>query len=221
VNFEDIGTGSKLADVVINALYDEHETHNRGYYGAEYYFLPKLFLLYSPIQIHESVNNIFICFGGADPMKYTQKLLDIVSKEQYSKFKFTVVLGKAIPNYAELLERQAENITVLYDVKNMPELMSSTDVAITSQGRTCYELASLGIPTLSIAQNDRELRHEFVCADNGFVKMGIQNDMDQIEKGISEFLALSQADRKNIQQKMLKTDLKRGRDRVKSIIESV
>ena len=38
-----------------------------------------------------------------------------------------------------------EHIQVLYDVSNMPELMSSCDIAITSRGRTGYELALLGI----------------------------------------------------------------------------
>lgn len=53
-----------------------------------------------------------------------------------------------------------ENIEVLYDIKNMPEIMSSCDIGITSRGRTGYELAILGIPTISMAQNAREDRED-------------------------------------------------------------
>ena len=42
---------------------------------------------------------------------------------------------------------------------NMPELMSSCDIAITSRGRTGYELALLGIPSIAMAQNQREEKH--------------------------------------------------------------
>ena len=44
----------------------------------------------------------------------------------------------------------------------MPELMTSCDVGITSRGRTGYELAILGIPSIAMAQNKREEKHGFV-----------------------------------------------------------
>ena len=70
--------------------------------------------------------------------------------------------GRAKHNVDALLEfNKYDNIEVLYDVSNMPELMSSCDIGVTSRGRTGYELAILGIPSISMAQNQREEKHGF------------------------------------------------------------
>lgn len=103
------------------------------------------------------MKNIFISFGGADPQNYSDRLINIIKKEEYNNYHFTVVLGRAKTNIEELLKyNEKENIDVLYDVSNMPELMSKCDIAITSRGRTGYELAILGIPSIAMAQNKRE-----------------------------------------------------------------
>lgn len=113
-------------------------------------------MFYEPIKIKEDVNRVFIAFGGADPQNYTDRLLDIISKDEYKKYEFVVVVGRAKYNVDALLEyNKYEHIQVLIDVSNMPELMSSCDIAITSRGRTGYELALLGIPSIAMAQNQR------------------------------------------------------------------
>ena len=109
-------------------------------------------------------------------------MLDIISKDEYKKYEFVVVVGRAKYNVDALLEyNKYEHIQVLYDVSNMPELMSSCDIAITSRGRTGYELALLGIPSIAMAQNQREEKHGFVCNENGFTYLGL-NPPDEILK---------------------------------------
>ena len=66
-----------------------------------------------------------------------------------------------------------KNIEVYFDVSNMPELMTSCDIGVTSRGRTGYELALLGIPAIAMAQNAREEKHGFVCNENGFTYIGL------------------------------------------------
>lgn len=71
-----------------------------------------------------------------------------------------MALGRAKQNVKALLEYdKIDNIDVYYDVNNMPELMSECDVALTSRGRTAYELAILGIPPIVLSQNVREEGH--------------------------------------------------------------
>ena len=65
----------------------------------------------------------------------------------------------------------------LKDVKNMAEVMLSADFAITSNGRTVYELAALGIPTITIAQNERETTHLFSYMCNGIVYLGLYSSI--------------------------------------------
>ncbi len=222
VNFEDSGEGGNSADMVINALYSEKDSENRKYCGADYYFMPKLFLMYKPIKINDVVKNIFICFGGADPQNYTEKILDFISEKKYYGYHFTVVLGKAKANFERLIKQNSQqNIEIMYDVKNMPELMSKCDVAITSQGRTCYELASLGIPTLAIAQNEREERHSFVCENNGFVNLPFGCDIIDIKEKAEKLISFDKNVRKRMQKRMLQHDLKTGRERVRALIDSL
>lgn len=221
VNFEDDGEGIVKADLVFNALYHD-EQYPQIKAGEKYYICGKTFTYYSPIKIKEKVENVFIAFGGADPQNYSDRLLKIVSKPQYSNFKFTVVLGRAKTNINELMKYNSyPNIKVLYDVSNMPELMSSCDIAYTSRGRTGYELAVLGIPSIAMAQNKREEKHGFVCNENGFNYIGLNPDDEIIEGNLNMYLNLSQKSRQHYQDILLKHDLRNGRQRVMALIRNL
>ena len=146
----------------------------------------------------------------------------MVSKPEYSNFHFTVVIGRAKENVNELLKyNQFENIEVLYDVSNMPELMTSCDMGITSRGRTGYELALLGIPSIAMAQNRREEKHGFVSNENGFTYIGLNPDDEIIESNLKMYLGLSRNARQKFQDKLLSHDLRGGRKRVMSLINSI
>lgn len=221
VNFEDDGEGIVKADLVINALYHDEEFPQIKA-GEKYYICGKTFLFYHPIEIKEEVRKVFIAFGGADPQNYSDRLLNIVSKSEYGKYQFVVVLGRAKHNVDALLEyNQYPNIEVLYDVSNMPELMTSCDVAFTSRGRTGYELALLGIPAVAMAQNRREEKHGFVCNENGFTYIGLNPDDEIIEANLKMYLSLSRKSRQHFQDVLLSHDLKNGRRRVMSLIENL
>ena len=214
VNFEDDGEGASYADVVINALYESKST-NKFKNGYRYYILPKSFLVYEPIKIHKFVKNIVATFGGADPQGYTDKLLEIAVREKYRGLHFYVIIGVAKYNANQLKKyEQYDNITILYNIDYMAEIMNKADLAITSRGRTCYELASLGVPTISIAQNKRELKHKYICADNGFFCLGINATKDEIQKKIDDFLNMPYENKIDIQKLLLKNDLRNGRARV-------
>ena len=221
INFEDSGDGTKLADIVFNALYSHSEQAN-VHAGEKYYIAPKTFMFYKPICIDDRVKNVFISFGGADPQNYSDRLLQIVSKDEYKEFKFIVVLGRAKKNVNELLKyNENENIEVLYDVANMPELMTSCDIGITSRGRTGYELALLGIPTIAMAQNYREEKHGFISNENGFTYIGLNPENEIIESNLKMYLESSKIAREKFQDKLLSHDLRGGRKRVMGLINSI
>lgn len=221
VNFEDEGAGAQFADVVFNALYEDDESANVCA-GAQYFIASRLFLIYDPIVIQEQVKNIFISFGGADPQNYTDRLLKIISDEKFSPYQFYVVIGRAKNNIDKLLAYNSfPNIQVLYNIDNMPEIMSKCDIAVTSRGRTGYELAMLGIPSISIAQNERESFHTFIREKNGFEYLGINPSDDQIEKSLEKYLQFDVDKRKNLQKKMLACELRDGRKRVMNLIDNL
>lgn len=221
VNFEDDGEGIYKADLVFNSLYSE-ELLPQVKAGEKYFIANKMFLFYEPIQIAEEVNRVFICFGGADPKNYSERLLAIVSRNAYKKYKFIVVLGRAKNNVKKLMEyNQYENITVAYDVNNMPELMCQCDIAITSRGRTGYELALMGMPTIAMAQNEREEKHGFVCNENGFSYIGLNPDDEIIESTLKMYLNMSRKNRLRFQNILLSHDLRSGRKRVMGLINNL
>lgn len=221
INFEDDGEGILKADLVFNALYSEHALPN-VHGGEKYYICGKTFMFYEPVKIKEDVNRVFIAFGGADPQNYTDRLLDIISKDEYKKYEFVVVIGRAKYNVDALLEyNENEHIQVLYDVSNMPELMSSCDIAITSRGRTGYELALLGIPSIAMAQNQREEKHGFVCNENGFSYIGLNPSDEIIEGTLKMYMSLSKEAREKLHEKLLSHNLRDGRKRVMSLIRGL
>ena len=221
INFEDDGEGILKADLVFNALYHDNDLPQVKA-GEKYYISGKTFMFYEPIKIKKKVERIFISFGGADPQNYSDRLLNMISKDFYKDYYFVVVLGRAKYNVEALMEyNKHENIDVLYDVSNMPELMSSCDIGVTSRGRTGYELAMLGIPSISMAQNEREEKHGFVCNENGFTYIGLNPADEIIESNLKMYINMSEESRKQFQKKLLSHDLRGGRKRVMSLINSL
>lgn len=221
VNFEDDGEGIYKADLVINALY-QNTNLNYVKTGEKYYISSKLFMFYEPIKIKENVKKVFISFGGADPQNYSDRLLRIAAQEKYKELEFVVVLGRAKKNIDELLKyNEYDNITVLYDISNMPEIMTECDIAVTSRGRTGYELALLGIPAIAMAQNKREEKHGFVSNENGFTYIGLNPSDHIIESTLDMYISLNEEERKNFQDKLLSHDLRNGRKRVMSLINGL
>ena len=221
VNFEDDGEGIIKADLVINALLEEAEfPHVKT--GEKYYVSGKTFMFYKPIIIQERVRRVFISFGGADPQNYTDRLLNMICKPEYKEYAFVVALGRAKSNVDSLMDyNKFENIEVLYDVANMPELMTGCDVGITSRGRTGYELAILGIPSIAMAQNKREEKHGFVCNENGFSYIGMNPTDEIIESNLRLYLNSSKETRLRFQSMLLSHDLRGGRKRVMNLINGL
>jgi len=46
-------------------------------------------------------------------------------------------------------------------------------VAISSNGRTVYELADMNIPSIIVSHHEREASHSFASLDKGFINLGV------------------------------------------------
>ena len=110
---------------------------------------------------------------------------------------------------------------MLYDVTDMPGLMSGCDIGVTSRGRTGYELAILGIPSIAMAQNKREEKHGFVSNENGFTYIGMAPTDELIESNLRMYLNLSKEARQRFQDMLLSHDLRNGRKRVTGLIKDL
>lgn len=222
VNFEDLGQGARLADAVINDLYEKKNEQNNHYWGSEYYCIRDEFLLAKPSEFRESVEEVLVIFGGTDPCNLTKRLFDIIQNINNDKIHYTFILGMGYKRANELIEKsklQNINVDFIQDVKLMTEYMCKADIAISSQGRTMLELASMSVPTILMAQNKREQHHEFGYLQNGFINLGLGSEVqDDTIKQTLLWLINSPQIRKQMKDQMKKKDLKKGNDRVKSII---
>lgn len=167
VNFEDLGRGADEAHLVFNALYEQSHPKPTHRFGHEYECLSDRFLLYHPIEFRQPPRTLLLTFGGVDQNDLTRTILELTPRilKATPLERVIAIVG---PGYAHATALQKTEKTLEgYDVEvhpsveNMPALMRRGDLAVTSNGRTVYELAAMGIPTISIAQNDRETTHLF------------------------------------------------------------
>ena len=221
INFEDVGEGAKYADAVINALYEKGDKLHNEYYGSKYFCIRDEFLEEQPKEFSEKAQNVLVIFGGADPSDLTGRLYGICRRlhKNNPDINFHFLLGFAYPYADRIVTCEEDNVFVHKDVKRVSSYMGKMDLAITSQGRTVYELASMGVPAIVLAQNDREAMHVFAGIQNGFINLGIgsQTDDETVVSTI-EWLLSTPNVRKEMRRLQLQKDFSKGHERVIRLI---
>jgi len=181
VNFEDMGDGVGHADAVINALYEAPHPSEHVYTGCDYYCLREEFHSIKRRKAKEKVDNVLICFGGTDPSGLTIKTVRAL-RSVPATFELSVILGggfKDDDKLAEELSKLKHTSRIVRDTKVISHYMEQADVMVTSAGRTLYEAATVGAPTLVLCQNERELRHAFASKDRGFINLGLGSEVSE------------------------------------------
>ena len=220
VNFEDLGTGTEVADVVFDALYEHEVGEDKVFTGHKYYILRDEFYFQHQKIITHAVNNILITFGGSDQNNFTEKVLDSILSTNYEG-RINVVVGLRYQGLENLIEKYETNQSIQFyqNVLDISEFMFKADIIFTSAGRTMYEVCSLGVPTICLCQNERELTHVFANETNGFINMGLGENVERQEI-IDQFVNLvnNYELRMEMNQKMLSIDLKNGFENVWAVI---
>ena len=181
VTIEDLGSGIEVADAVINALYDS-VNNKHVYSGYKYVCLRDEFQAEQPVKFTEKVKNVLIMFGGTDPANLNKMLYNSILKfsEKYKDIKFNFITGIGYDNEKNgVITLEDKNIYVYPNVPRVTKYMKHADLAITSQGRTIFELAAMGVPSIVLSQNKREQTHLFARLEHGFLNLGIGKEVDQ------------------------------------------
>jgi spore coat polysaccharide biosynthesis predicted glycosyltransferase SpsG len=221
VNFEDLGIGCEEADVVINAIYPEKDVLPNHYFGHDYFVLRDEFILSELKAVKQDVKNILITFGGVDPNNYTEKVIRTINGYcSENNIKVTVIAGFGYEKYDTINEYS--NVAVKQNVSNISDYMLKADLIFTSAGRTVYEVASIGTPAIVMEQNKREMTHFFASSEFGFSNLGLGYEVEDNDL-FTEFIRLvdSFEIRKEMNELMLKQNLKLGRKRVRKIIQDL
>lgn len=209
VTIEDMGEGARYADAVINALYqgEKIQEYRHVYSGEKYICLRDEFIISQPKEYSPQVREVLVLFGGTDPSDLTSVVYRLARKmhENYPEIHFTFLVGIGYDcSRHGICSREDENISVIQDTSSVSAYMKRADMAFTSQGRTVYEFAVMGVPSIVLAQNEREQLHTFAQMENGFLNLGMGNRIEEetLERAF-EFLVNTPQMREEMRRLML------------------
>jgi len=129
--------------------------------GTRYVLLRKEFLKWRGLKrnIRNVSSRILVTLGGGDPNNVTLKVIRVLQQLELPELEARIVVGPANP-YLEALRQEVKrstcNLQLLTDVTNMPELMAWADVAVSSGGSTCWELAFMQLPSVIVVMADNQ-----------------------------------------------------------------
>lgn len=189
VNFEDLGTGSSHSDLTINELYDHPiNTSNNICWGNSFLFLRDEFLDAGVNTFKEKIEEVLITFGGSDPNNYMLRVLKLILGVCKKHNIIIQVVSGAGYIHKEELENFIENsdykdnIHFTYATGIISKIMEQCQIAISSNGRTVYELAHMNIISIILSHHDREATHDFAKEEHGFINLGVYKDKETDEK---------------------------------------
>lgn len=149
--------------------YDASKT--RLLLGPKYAPLRKEFQnIYHPLSMR--MEHVLITTGNTDPENIIGKLLTgLKSLPFFEALKVDVVVGRMFVHAAELLHsfEDISNIVLHQNVNNMSELMIKSDVAISANGTTVYELAAANVPAITFAMVPEQIGSAEALANLGAV----------------------------------------------------
>jgi len=180
INFEDLGSGSTHTDLTINELYEKPtDSGENTIWGHNYFFLRDEFMERAPNKLPEKIENILITFGGTDSNNLTKYSLDSISDYCKERGIFIyIVSGPGYEHFSDLenIVCKMTNVNLTHATGVISEIMQKVQIALTSNGRTVYELAHMNIPSIVVSQHQRESEHKFSSLESGMVNIGIFNE---------------------------------------------
>lgn len=220
VSFEDLGSGIHAADAVINAIYEGASPLPNVYVGKRFVCLRDEFLIARPKDFSATVKRVLVMFGGTDPLNLSKRVYEVACRYNHERINvyFDFILGSGY-KHAQLESDDSFGIHVIQDTPRVSDYMKKADLAFSSQGRTTFELAAMGVPTVVMAQNTREQLHPFAQMNNGFINLGLGNEVsDEDIYSTLVWLINATSIREEMYKLMLQVDLKSGIKRVKQIL---
>lgn len=156
------------ADLVLNqnlhaaeTLYPARAADTRLLLGPRHALLRRQFRHAAPPvrSFPPAAQRILVTLGGADPGNVTQLVIEALQTLPDSAIEVIVLVGGSNPHGPQLAAAVAAaptRITLLHDAKNMAELMTWADLAVSAAGSTALELASMGVPMLLLVLADNQ-----------------------------------------------------------------
>jgi len=226
INFEDLGRGRKYANLVFNPIYYSSSS-KKEFFGHKYACVRSEFRKSKNKRVYKNVKKIVITFGGTDPTNKTKNMIKIINDLKLTSIQFNFILGlgyshkKEIKKIGDKMNADGYKINIIEKTDNISKYVKDCDFAITSNGRTVFELAAMEIPMISIAVNQREKQHSFVrYSKSGYhINSPLKLDSKKILFNFNKMRDVK--NRKLFVKNMKKADLLHGIDRVSEKINKL
>ena len=162
--FDDLNRATWDVDLLINYNlffavfnYGGYEgTRTRLLLGPAYAPLREEFRHLPPRAAEETVTDVFVSAGAADPARVTEKMLQYLCPA-FPEVTFHFVVGGMNPRLGEIRALAGQNAALHVDETRMAARMTSCGAAVSAAGATLYELCACGVPTLAYALADNQL----------------------------------------------------------------
>jgi len=227
VNFEDLGDGRRYADLVFNPIYHSNKNNSNEYFGPNFACVRDEFRIWEPAVLKTSPKNVVIIFGGSDTTNKTYQVLKLLEKYKLKNMKYSIIIGqdykerKKLSDIISKMKKDNFLIELNENIDFLSKIFHESDFAITSNGRTVFELGSLHVPMIVIPVNEREKRHTFVQKSNVGYMIQLHNESETHDflKVFNKILRYSI--RKKFQNNLKRVNLLYGVDRVVQKINTV
>lgn len=167
INFDDVGAGLSMADVVINSIvfhwnkYKTDKIRTRLFEGPQYMILQPEISEYVHLdkRIPDKAENILIVFGGTDTHYVTERALEAINDINVT-LNVKINLGpgsKVTPRLEQAVKASGHRIEVIRFAPSLLKEFCLADLVVCGGGTMLYELAALGIPSVSIATEPHEV----------------------------------------------------------------
>jgi UDP-2,4-diacetamido-2,4,6-trideoxy-beta-L-altropyranose hydrolase len=106
------------------------------------------------------VRRILVSFGGSDPGNLTQKTMLALNALGTTEARCDILVGGSNPNRDRIRQLCERDPRFAYhcQVDNMAELVASADLGLGAGGATTWERCFLGLPTITIALAENQVR---------------------------------------------------------------
>lgn len=222
VSIDDNGICKYPSDIVINGnlyatdiIYNKVDQNIKLLLGSKYTILREEFANKKPIEIKQNVNKILVTMGGSDINNFTKTVIESIDDLDC---KVDIVIGNSY-KYKEDIEtiiRDNTKFNAIYNPKSMSHVMLNNDIAITSSGSTIYELAVLGIPSITTIQSENQINAAKKVEDlNIMINLGEFSKItkSQLKKSTKELMA-NYEKRKQMSETSLRFVSKNGTDNI-------
>jgi UDP-2,4-diacetamido-2,4,6-trideoxy-beta-L-altropyranose hydrolase len=118
-----------------------------------------------------NTTSVVVMFGGSDPAGATGNVVEALAKITTNTLQVTVIAGPANTRTSELKQQCNDTgFNLLVNPPDLPDILSTSNLAISATGTTVWELMCLGVPVLSISIADNQIPAAIALEKDGLIE---------------------------------------------------